>query len=499
MAPKAFFILSCARSGSTSLAKILDTASNGCCAVEPMPNLNRETRDLMEGRLPDPERVVRETVVRRVSQPFGEGLVYGEKNVTYAPFLPWLDKLLDARFVFLRRDGRDVVRSLINWHEQKFGSIYRECREPARLSLEAMQSAAHLPAHEDSSDYSRPRPGRDDPLYDRWEEFSRLEMCAYYWSRINRLYRENLSRIDPARWTELDFTAPDAEAILRVAEFCGLRGLSRQTVAQLLARRINSLADRGSSPGVFPDWKFWDSGRRRRFDALAAETMRELGYYDRAGTEWRPKEFGEFWKGHGGDIDWYRWMYNSRRAMHEDLIAWVARRDQAGDRIETIADFGCGLGVGYSDAFGDKRYIGIDIDDANVQWCRVNRAHSGHEYHCRDFISTPLTEPADLVFSSGTIDNVYDVDACLGSMVASSRRWIHLTCYRGWFPDRDEHAYNWNEEHACFYTDVSASRIRETLRNLGCREISVGKVPTGRTDIRFETRVIARVPLAKGR
>jgi len=499
MKPNSFFLLSSARSGSTSLAEILDSASNGACAVEPTPNLNREMRDMLEGRLPDPERVVRETVVRRVNQQNREGLVYGEKNVTYGPFVPWLDQLLDARFVFLKRDGRDVVRSLINWHEQKFGNVYRECPQPGQLSREATQCAASLPVYKDSCDYSRPRPPKDNPLYSQWENLTRLEMCAYYWSRINRLYRENLSKISVADWIELDYTAPGVEDIFRVAEFLGIQGLSGETVGALLENRINSLNDRGSPEGVFPDWKYWDSGRRRRFDTLASGTMRELGYYGPGGGEWRPRGFGKFWKGHGGDLDWFTWMYNSRRVLHENLIAWVSGRDRCGDSIETIADFGCGLGVGYSDAFSSKQYRGIDLNDENIQWCRENRPHRQHEYHCQDFVSTPLTEPADLVFSSGTIDNVYDVDACLASMVSSARKWIHLTCYRGWFPDLEEHAYCWNEEHFCFYTEISASRVRETLQNLGCREISVEKVPTGRTDIRFETQIIARVPLANER
>jgi perosamine synthetase len=51
---RSFFILTCARSGSTSLSKILNEAENGVCKVEPAPNLNRETRLAMDGRLADP-------------------------------------------------------------------------------------------------------------------------------------------------------------------------------------------------------------------------------------------------------------------------------------------------------------------------------------------------------------------------------------------------------------------------------------------------------------
>jgi len=128
-----FFILSCARSGSTSLAKILDKAKNGKCAIEPTPNLNRETRLAMEGRLDDPLAAIA-PVIKRVKDHSRTGFIYGEKNVTYAPFIHLLYKELDPLFIFIKRDGRDVVRSLIDWHEKAFGTIYRECKTPGNLT-----------------------------------------------------------------------------------------------------------------------------------------------------------------------------------------------------------------------------------------------------------------------------------------------------------------------------------------------------------------------------
>ena len=101
---ESFFIVSCARSGSTSIANILNQASNCECIVEPTPNLNTETRLMMEGQLEDPIKLLQETIVKRVQESKAE--VYGEKNVTYAPFIKHLYDLLNCKFVFLTRDGR---------------------------------------------------------------------------------------------------------------------------------------------------------------------------------------------------------------------------------------------------------------------------------------------------------------------------------------------------------------------------------------------------------
>jgi len=487
-----FFIVASARSGSTSLARILDTAANGTCAVEPMPNLNRETRLAMDGCLADPMAVVRQTIVPRVQQQ--EGDVYGEKNVTYGPFIPHLHQALGCRFVFLTRDGRDVVRSLVNWHEQKFGTIYRECRDPGHLSPQALKSAASLPVHQDTSDYARPRPRPGDPLYGAWEHLGRDEMCAYYWSRLNDLYLDRLADLPDDASMRINYTSPTADDVLRVAAFCGLTGLREGVVRKMLDRRINSLSDREAPDGLYPDWKDWDGGRRRRFDRLAAATMQRLGYYTDPATRWRPATYGQWWREHDGGLDWYRWMYNSRRKMHEDFIAWVRARERAGEPIESLADFGCGLGVGYADAFADKRYVGVELSEKNVAWCRENRDNPNHAYLCRDFVAEPFDEPADVVFSSGTVDNTYDMDACLRSMVLSARKWIYATFYRGWFPHLREHRYAWRPEHHCFYNDASPRRLRDTLEALGCEAVCVEPVPTGNTDVPFETRVTARVP-----
>lgn len=275
-----FFILSCARSGSTSLAKILNTAENGICAVEPTPNLNRETRDMMEGRIADPMAVLENTVIPRIWKKLTEVEVYGEKNLTYGPFISYLYQALKCKFVFLKRDGRDVVRSLINWHEKKFGSIYRECKETGNLSPTAISAAANLPVHFDTSDYARPRPLKNDPLYNEWENFTRLEMCAYYWATVNELYFDNLQKLPNNAWIMIDYTTPTAQDIEEVADFLGLKGLDNKLVQNMLQQKINSLKDRNAPyDSLWPIWRNWDRSMRQSFEMIASKTMYRLGYY----------------------------------------------------------------------------------------------------------------------------------------------------------------------------------------------------------------------------
>ncbi len=488
------FILSCARSGSTSLCRILNEASNGRCELEPSPNLNRETRDMMEGRLKDAVLTLENSIIPRVRAEMEHVEVYGEKNVTYGPFIPFLHDMLNCKFVFIKRDGREVVRSLVNWHEAKFGTVYRECREPGGLTPEANAAAASLLVHRDSSDYSRPRPLKADPLSWKWETLTRAEMCAYYWSTINELYVDQLQRLPKDSWIEIDYSNVVAEDVERVAEFCGFRGLTRRRIQVLLDQKINSLEDRGASAGSYPDWKNWSSEQRGQFDSVAGPTMQRLGYYREKGSEWRPEQYGQWWKTQAGGPEWYGWMYEGRKKMHEDLLEWIHGREKEGERIQSIADLGCGLGVGYAEAFAMKRYVGFDLSERNVQWCQEHRRNELHAYRCLDFGVESLGESFDLVFSSGTLDNTYDIDRCLATMVHHSNQWVYVTFYRGWFEDLSAHRYHWSEEHTCFYNDASSQRIRKQLVQLGCRDIMIEPVHAGmgRREIPFETRVIAR-------
>ena len=492
MLRRPFFILSCARSGSTSLARILDSAENGHCACEPAPNLNVECRDMMDGRIDDPRAVVDKTVVPRVRHHLSRHEVYGEKNVTYGPFIPELHAALGCRFIYLKRDGRDVVRSMMDWHNRMFGTIYRECIDPGDLSPRALQAASRLLVHKDTSDYSRPRPRPGEELYERWETLSREEMCAYYFSRMTHLYLDALERLPATEWTALDYTEPSAEAVVEAARFVGLRGLHASEVTGLLNGRINSLQDRIGETDRYPHWTAWDSGLRDRFTRIAQSAMIRAGFWSDPRRFWKPPGYGRFWLEHDGGPEWYQWMYNSRKAVHDHLVAWVQHPDRSAE-IESIADFGCGVGVGYRDHFADRRYVGIDLVPKNIDWCRTHLANNRHEYRCLDYVAEDVDEKFDLVFSSGTIDNSYDVDEYLKAMVRASRKWVYVTCYRGWFPDLQEHRYWYAPAEACFYNDISPGRAQRTLQAAGCRDIQCFPVATHNQEIPQETVLIARV------
>ncbi len=276
---KIYFVVSCARSGSTSLTRVLDTATNGRCLLEPMPNLNIESRDLIDGRIANPRKILAEQVFPRIAEVMDKDMIYGEKNVTLGPFIPYLHEILKCKFIFLVRDGREVATSLMNWHNEAFGSIYRECKDEGPLSDLARNTVKKLPIELDTSDYSRPRPNAADPFFEEWPNMSRFEMVSWYWAFANRLILKNLSNVPKEDWVLFNYTDVKSNDIRRLFSFLGLEGFDEGKIQSLLYQKINSVEERFNMRPRFPHWKAWDANLLAQFNRISFDSMKLLGYY----------------------------------------------------------------------------------------------------------------------------------------------------------------------------------------------------------------------------
>ena len=94
LAGRLFFVFGCARSGTTSLCRILDQAENGVCLLEPEPNLNVESRRHLDGQLDSPGAALLDALLPRIRRGLAAREVYGEKNITLTAFIEELHDLL---------------------------------------------------------------------------------------------------------------------------------------------------------------------------------------------------------------------------------------------------------------------------------------------------------------------------------------------------------------------------------------------------------------------
>ena len=266
-----FFIVGFVRSGTTAFARILDTASNAAVFVEQPPKLLIESRALAKGELADPVSVLRAARQAQVDEVVNQGLKYGDKSVAYMPFIPYLSALWDCKIAFLIRDGRDAVRSLMDWHRFKAHNIYA-------MKEDGVESGAVLP-EQDPWDYSRLRPNPGAALFERWQMMSRFQKCAWYWSTFNALALDNLAKIATERWKMVDVSNSSVETVERIFDFLGLSGFDPQVVQGMLDARINSLFDRTGQADRFPRWPEWSPEQKQSFRELAGEMMTRLGYW----------------------------------------------------------------------------------------------------------------------------------------------------------------------------------------------------------------------------
>ena len=211
-----------------------------------------------------------------------------------------------------------------------------------------------------------------------------------------------------------------------------------------------------------------------------------------------PENFGFWWEKEESDLNWYDWMFQTRLRVHRHFVDWVNSKQDRELAPKSVLEVGCGRGVFFPHFFSDRAYTGLEFSKRNTQWLEENRVWPGHTYEQGDIAEWASGEKYDLVFSSGTIDNVPDMDAFLAGMVRASKRWIYLTAYRGWFPDLQNHTITWQEETGAYYNDISPTRVRELLVELGCADIVIEPLETGREDIPLETLIIARVPQTDG-
>jgi len=487
---KMFFVFGCARSGTTSLCRIIDAAGNARCLMEPNPNLNVESRKYLDGLLGDPLGCLMDVIPARALPIVGSKKLYGEKNVTLFAFIEELYELFECKFVFVVRDGRAAVQSMLNWHNELFGNFYRECSDEGNLSPKAKRLISDLPQELDTADFSRPRPRPGDPYCEKWPTMKRHEMLSWYWNFVNNYSLDKLENIPEKNKIIIDYTNPDVKDVERVFDFLGLEGFDSNKVEGMLKGKINSLADRTGDLHPRRDWRSWTDNEFKSFFEIAGSAMKRLGFWKQdCNNRLRlTPDFGEYWK-EKTDLEFYRYIYEDRLPQHKAFMNLIKEK---WEDIESVCEVGCGRGIGYADFFKDKQYTGIDISADNIEWCQKNCNNPRHKWILADFIKNPPEEKFDLIFCQGTIENVYDMDALVEKMSDCCKKFLYITAFKGYFSKLKEHVYEWNPVCKCFENKLSPLCVKALLVQMGFSDISILPQKTKKQDIKFETVIFAK-------
>tara|TARA_B110001452_G_scaffold258904_1_gene254631 strand:- start:5663 stop:6469 length:807 start_codon:yes stop_codon:yes gene_type:complete len=266
-----FFIIGCARSGTTAIAKILDSCQNVNVGIELKPNLCIESRNLFDGNLKkDPREILIESREKQIMEAYNNDNIFADKNVNYLPFIPTMEEIWSPKFLFVIRNGKDVVRSLMDWDNFSSGNIFGRKEDDSTSNI--------INPDEDWWDYSRIRPQKGEKYYENWQDLSKFEKCSWYWNKYNKELL-NASKIIPQeRKMFFDISKCNSKNILKIMNFFNLNIIEKDKINHILNQRVNSTRDRYNKDQIFPKKEDWSLDLNSKFISFASEMYNELGY-----------------------------------------------------------------------------------------------------------------------------------------------------------------------------------------------------------------------------
>ena len=257
------------RSGTTSLTKILDTSSNAKIFVEQESKLCIESRDYYEGRIKSPKDILKKLKSENIKKVIDKGYIYGDKNPNYLPFISILAGLWNPKFVFVLRNGKDVAKSAMNWHEIRKGNIFGRREDDKKSEI--------IKPEDDWWDYSRIRPLKGEQYYENWVNMKRFEKIAWHWAKCNELILEALKRLHRERVHIVKIDDTSEIDIKKLFKFLCLEGYKREKVKNMLNSKINT-SEVNILKNSFPKWNDWDDNYMKSFNKYAGKMMEKLGY-----------------------------------------------------------------------------------------------------------------------------------------------------------------------------------------------------------------------------
>ncbi|MEO0494864.1 MAG: hypothetical protein AAF081_15755, partial [Actinomycetota bacterium] len=252
-----FFVLSTGRAGSRTISNVVSQSPDALCVHEPVPYLIEECAAWRYGELATEDLVamLRETRPRQI-----DGRQYGESANRLSLAVPALAEAFpDARFVWLQRDGREVVASghQRGWYDAEV--VADTPWERHRLRADRLGEMTE----------------------DEWVDLTPFEKNCWLWRRTNELIETDLAALDPQRWTTVRLDSL-GQSLDQLADFLDISPVA-WTVPHLNARTSTpGIADtRANTVDRVRSHHEWDDAQHAGFDKECGELM------DRLQPDWR--------------------------------------------------------------------------------------------------------------------------------------------------------------------------------------------------------------------
>jgi len=261
-----FFVLSPGRSGSRSIAQVLNQSPTCTCVHEPPPQFVRESVEYRHRERSAEELV---TALRATRPQPSDGFIYGESSNRLALMIPPLvEAFPEAHFVWLIRDGRDFVCSALQrgW----YGSGRREKELDWGRRIQGDRVGDVAPAV--------------------WSAMGPFEKICWFWAFMQRLIESDLERLAPARTMRVHI-----ESLMRqIDNLCGFIGIQPTNFAivrdneRIMYKDLEKVPvwDKRNVVNQILTWQDWPQRERTNFERWCGQEMDRLypGWRDETGV-----------------------------------------------------------------------------------------------------------------------------------------------------------------------------------------------------------------------
>ena len=185
-AVRLFFVVTTGRSGSKTLAHLMRTVEGVGAFHEPRPQLIAHATRYAYGEISRAEmrEILHDTFVRMGT--FDPTLLHFESDQKYSNLIPLLAEILpQAKFVWLARDGRDVVSSCYGRGWYRYGKD--------------VQGTFEATVYPPWRHYRIEGDRCGEMSTKAWESLSPFGKSAWYWGFINRTIDRDLASLPPQR------------------------------------------------------------------------------------------------------------------------------------------------------------------------------------------------------------------------------------------------------------------------------------------------------------
>lgn len=240
---KMFFIVSMGRSGTRFLSRLLDLPQGGDVAV--FHELNSDRHALVKAYINSNnakkylEHYRGRVIAARIMH--SKCKIYGEVNSYLRYHVRPIQELWNPLVLHLIRDGRSVVRSIMN-------------------------RKTFLPSDRLHSGKLAPLP--NDPWSEKWPSMSRFERVCWYWANTNRhLLAQELPLV---RFEEIIHSYELFEK--QILRPIGISISSKKWEEQI------HFPQNQNKYNWFPHWENWSAFQKKQFEEICADIMLDLGY-----------------------------------------------------------------------------------------------------------------------------------------------------------------------------------------------------------------------------